>query len=155
MEFLPLSGGDSILADPEEFAEHNDTEFDQLFLIYANRMAETLGDGSTDLWTTFVNVTSPRHKNATSPGPGPDLEAWTDADREALLSRYLGFPLWDGMIFPTVALTEVPQLTPIGVSRFSPLMASTLTAPDAGGKLKGIPLKHFGGFLKKRGVARK
>ena len=71
---------------------------------------------------------------------------WTPADRRALLSRYLGFPLWDALIFPTVAFSALPQFTPITVSQFSPLTASALPTPD-GGKLKGVSLHHFGGFI--------
>jgi hypothetical protein len=63
-----------------------------------------------------------------------------------LLARYLGFPLWDGIIFPTISLAELPQFTPIGVTQFSPLTATALPTPE-GGKLKGVALHHFGAFL--------
>ncbi|WP_422677950.1 DUF3376 domain-containing protein [Blastococcus brunescens] len=67
--------------------------------------------------------------------------------RRALLSRYLAFPFWDGLIFPTVSLSELPQFTPIGVAQFSPLAAAALSTP-ADGKLRGVSLHHFGGFAK-------
>ena len=51
------------------------------------------------------------------------------------------------LIFPTVALSELPQFTPIGVTQCSPLSAGALTTPD-GGKLRGVTLHHFGAFLK-------
>lgn len=95
-----------------------------------------LGDGSSELWTVFQDVTA---------------EGWSDNERQKLLSRYLGFPLWDGLIYPTISLTELPQLTQIDVSQFSPLTATALTAFDENGhqtaKLKGLPLHHFAAFL--------
>ena len=84
---------------------------------------------------------------------------WTDKNRHALLSRYLGFPLWDALIFPTIALARLPQFTPIGVSQFSPLTAKALPPPPptrrrwnrapssgAAAKLGGVSLGHFGAF---------
>ncbi len=56
--------------------------------------------------------------------------------------------MWDALIFPTVALAELPQFTPITVSQFSPLTALALRAKDPGGhKLRGVSLHHFGGFI--------
>jgi patatin-related protein len=126
-----------ILANPADFARDNKSRFDALFENYRTAMDHGLGDGSTDLRQAFVKV---------SDGPG-----WTEAARQMLLNRYLGFPLWDGVIFPTVSLTDIPQFTPIGVAQFSPLMATKLKSCDDKGavtpKLKGIPFHHFGAFL--------
>ena len=127
---------DPMLADPATFATEHTDEFEALLESYSTEMCKQLGGGSTDLWTAFVDNTA----------------GWDHWHRQALLSRYLGFPLWDGMIFPTLSLTEVPQLTPIGVSQFSPLMATKLKPPpDEKGapteKLKGIPVSHFAGFF--------
>ena len=145
MEFLRLeaverpgsdSRDDPVLADPSAFATDNAARFDALFAIYTEDMAKQLGDGGSELWSAFKANTS---------------DKWSDTDRQTLLSRYLGFPLWDGMIFPTISMTRLPQFTPIGVSQFSPLMATKLTALDEKGnpteKLMGIPFKHFAGFF--------
>ena len=127
---------DPVLADPTAFAKDNDAHFHALLATYQEDMAK-LGDGSSELWNPFRRNTSG--------------EGWTDKDRQTLLSRYLGFPLWDGMIFPTISMTRLPQFTPIGVSQFSPLMATQLTPLDEKGnpteKLKGIPYHHFAGFF--------
>ena len=87
---------------------------------------------------------------------------WTEDAKTALVSRYLGFPLWDGMLFPTIALTDLPQFSPIPVAQFSPTNATALKPPieEKGGKLraprenekppaklKGIPVKHFAAFF--------
>ena len=76
--------------------------------------------------------------------------------RDKLLSRYLAFPIWDVLIFPVIALSALPQLTPVHVTRFSPLDATTLAPLAADGrtihqahKLKGRVLDHFGGFFDK------
>ncbi len=57
-----------------------------------------------------------------------------------------GTARWDALIFPTIALSELPQFTPIGVTQFSPVAAGALRPPD-GAKLKGTSWHHFGGFL--------
>ena len=131
---------DPVLADPTRFADDNDSHFDALLAIYQEGMAircGECGEGSSDLWNALTAHTSG--------------EGWDDNDRQRLLSRYLGFPLWDAMIFPTISLTKLPQFTPIGVSQFSPLMATKL-APlykkrNTTRKLKGIPYNHFAGFF--------
>ena len=137
VSFLDFTPDDrAILANPEDFAKAHTREFNALFEGYRDGLDKQLGDGSSELWNVFTDVTA---------------HGWSDNDRQKLLSRYLGFPLWDGMIFPTVSLTELPQFTPIDVSQFSPLTASALTAFDENGqktaKLKGIPFHHFAAFL--------
>jgi patatin-related protein len=137
VNFLDFTPDDpAILANPQDFATAHTREFDALFEGYRAGLDQQLGDGSSELWKVFTDVTA---------------HGWSDNDRQKLLSRYLGFPLWDGMIFPTVSLTELPQFTPIDVSQFSPLTATALTACDENGqqtgKLKGIPFHHFAAFL--------
>jgi patatin-related protein len=139
---------DPLLADPATFAADWDAEFGALFTEYSDALYGRIRDDGDNLWNAFVENTT----------------LWNDNDKQALLSRYLGFPLWDGMIFPTVSLTRVPQLTPIGVRQFSPLTATKLkplqekpkrawprfwkkTEPGPPTKLKGIPVSHFAGFF--------
>ena len=119
-----------ILDQPERFAAEHADDFAGLFELYRKALVDGLGDGSTPLWRIFEQ----------------DTQGWDATHRSELLGRYLGFPLWDGIIFPTISLAELPQFTPIGVSQFSPLTASVLTTPP-GGKLKGVTLHHFGAFL--------
>jgi patatin-related protein len=121
---------EAVFSAPEEFAAAHDDAFRALFTTYRQSLAGQLADSSTPIWQAFVRLTG----------------GWDDVDRRGLLSRYLGFPLWDALIFPTVALSALPQFTPITVSQFSPLTALALPTPD-GGKLKGVSLHHFGGFI--------
>jgi hypothetical protein len=82
---------------------------------------------------------------------------WDQAPRAGLLSRYVGFPVWDSLIFPVISLAKLPQLTPITVQRFSPLDATCLRAvtsdgslkPDPSAKLDGVSIGHFGAFFEK------
>ncbi|HZB18702.1 MAG TPA: DUF3376 domain-containing protein, partial [Blastococcus sp.] len=122
---------DSLLADPRLFADAHGDDFTRLFTAYRDALASALGDGSTPLWDLFEQTTL----------------TWGARSRRALLSRYLAFPLWDGLIFPTVSLSELPQFSPIGVAQFSPLAAVALPTPGDG-KLKGVSLHHFGGFAR-------
>lgn len=121
---------DATFASPETFASTHDADFTRLFVTYRQSLAEQLADSSGPMWEAFAELT----------------RDWAPDARRGLLSRYLGFPLWDALIFPTVALSQLPQFTPITVSQFSPLAALALATPE-GGKLKGVSLQHFGGFI--------
>ncbi len=121
---------EAVFSNPEAFAAGHDADFTALFTTYRDSLATQLADSSIPIWQGFVEYTS----------------AWDVDTRRGLLSRYLGFPLWDALIFPTVALSQLPQFTPITVSQFSPLAATALPTPE-GGKLKGVSLHHFGGFV--------
>jgi patatin-related protein len=138
LDFLRLSAREAVVGSPEEFArdEDNKRKLQLLFDQYADNV-KSLSDDSAELLTTFRAHTA----------------GWRSAEaRDSLLNRYLGFALWDGMLFPTISLSELPQLSPIPVAQFSPLNATTLKAPlDKGnveaGKLKGIPVHHFAAFF--------
>ncbi|OBK70702.1 patatin-like protein [Mycobacterium sp. 1274761.0] len=134
LDLLRLSDTDT-LADPEVFAQDHRSELQTIFERYAAGVKPLCGD-SAELFTAFKTYT----------------QEWESAQaRDALLNRYLGFALWDGILFPTIALSEVPQLSPIPVAQFSPLTAKALTPPaDRNAKptkLKGIPVKHFAAFF--------
>lgn len=121
---------EAVFSNPEAFGQAKDEEFTRLFRDYSAQLATQLDDSSVPLWEGYVELT----------------RGWQVQDRRELLSRYLGFPLWDALIFPTVAMSELPQFSPIAVSQFSPLAAMALPTPK-GGKLKGVSLHHFGGFV--------
>jgi len=118
------------IADPAAFAADHAKAFHELFAAYGQALERDLGDGSSVLWVDFEE----------------QARGWDERHRRALLDRYLAFPFWDGLIFPTVALADLPQFTPIGVAQFSPLTARALTLDGA--KLKGLALFHFAGFVK-------
>jgi patatin-related protein len=86
---------------------------------------------SADIYSRFIDVTK-------------DL---SPEDRRTLLVRYLGFPVWDALIFPLRAMSEVGELDSIRVVRFSPNDAKRLEPGGAHAKLKGVALHHFGAFF--------
>jgi patatin-related protein len=129
--FLTWTATDRVvLDDPEDFAADNAGNFQQLFDAYSAALEDELGDGSSELWTDFQ----------------AQAGSWDEKYQSVLRDRYLAFPFWDGLIFPTVALAELPQFTPIGVAQYSPPSAGALKAEEE--KLKGVGLAHFAGFLK-------
>jgi hypothetical protein len=93
---------------------------------------------SKQLWETFQGITND----------------WDPETRNKLAVRYIAFPIWDALIYPMTALARLPQLSPIGVARFSPPDAKGLVPLDEHGnevtrKLKGTAIAHFGGFFEK------
>jgi patatin-related protein len=133
-DLVAFLGGDltdeGTLGSAEEFGAAHDADFTNLFAAYRDSLAEQLGDSSGPVWQAFVDHTGD----------------WPDDLRRTLASRYLGFPLWDALIFPTVAFARLPQFSPIATQQLSPLAATALPTPK-GGKLKGVSLHHFGGFV--------
>lgn len=128
LAFLRLQEDDAF-DDPDAFAEANDDALTELYRAYRADLDRRLGPGKLLMWQSFDVGT----------------REWDETHRRALLSRFVGFPLWDGLIFPTIALSRLPQFTPISVAQFSPHTARALT-PLNGAKLKGVALHHFGAF---------
>jgi patatin-related protein len=132
------------LADPAEFAGSGPggqgARLGQLYQSFLQAVRQRGVSGSSrDLWAALTEHTS----------------TWDTKTKVSLLSRYVGFPIWDALIFPVVSLARLPQLTPVSVQRFSPLDANCLAAVDHDGnpkadksaKLDGIAVRHFGAFF--------
>jgi hypothetical protein len=137
---------DGYLANPETFAGTgtggHGAELSQLYDACLRVVAQAGVTGSSqDLWQALTGHT----------------QTWDPGARVRLLSRYVGFPIWDALIFPVIWLARLPQLAPISVQRFSPLDATCLAAVDGGGKpkadpgakLDGTAIRHFGAFFEK------
>jgi patatin-related protein len=133
---------DGYLADPDTFAARQAAALGQLYnaCVQAAEQIDIKGS-SQPLWEALAGNTGD----------------WDPPSRTALLGRYVGFPVWDSLIFPVIALAKLPQLTPVTVQRFSPLDATCLRAVDSQGKLKpdpsakldGVSISHFGAFFDK------
>ena len=136
LDLLNLSDTEAVAMSPEAFARAKKDDLQTILDQYADNV-KSLSDDSAELLTTFRAHTT----------------GWTSAGaRDSLLNRYLGFALWDGILFPTISLSELPQLSPIPVAQFSPRSATALTPPADKGetkpaKLKGIPVHHFAAFF--------
>jgi patatin-related protein len=137
-----LSGA-ADLANPDSFARARTQELGRLYQACVQSVTKTGVTGtSQDLWTALAMST----------------RGWEHDQRSALLARYVGFPIWDSLIFPVISLSRLPQLTPITVHRFSPVDATCLRAVNSDGspkagtpwaKLDGVKYGHFGAFFEK------
>ncbi len=133
---------DGYLAAPDAFAAREAGALGQLYQACVTQAGQVGVKGSSQLlWEALASNTSD----------------WDPDSRAALLGRYVGFPVWDSIIFPVIALAKLPQLTPVTVQRFSPLDATCLQAVDSQGtpktdptaKLDGVSISHFGAFFDK------
>jgi patatin-related protein len=71
---------------------------------------------------------------------------WRPERRRDLLVRYVGFPLWDVLLYPIQALADAGENDEIKVQRMSPYEAQVLATPPAA-KVEGKRLMHFWAFF--------
>jgi patatin-related protein len=64
-----------------------------------------------------------------------------------VLTRYLGFPFWDMLVFPIQSVSDVGERDHVEVYRISPNDTRLLGAQD----LRGMSLFHFGAFFDRAG----
>jgi patatin-related protein len=71
----------------------------------------------------------------------------------ALLTRYVGFPFWDVLVFPLQSLSGAGERDYVEVYRMSPVDCTLLTPDPAQrrSKLDGMSIHHFGAFFKRSG----
>jgi hypothetical protein len=117
---------------PEAFREQHGEALDRLVDRVGEILRERLGGFSGDLWTRFTEVTGD----------------WDPTVRVGLIVRWVGFPLWDTLLFPIMGLSDIWQLNQISVKRISPDDAKRLPVPPEE-KLQGVALHHFGAFFKR------
>jgi patatin-related protein len=73
-------------------------------------------------------------------------ERWHPDRRRDLIVRYLGFPLWDVLLYPIQALADAGENDQVQVQRMSPYEAHVLATPPAA-KVEGKRLMHFWAFF--------
>jgi hypothetical protein len=131
---LASSITEDLAVDPFDAARTHTKAIEDVFSDYRTALAAVVSDTGGSMWNDFM----------------AQATTWGESYRRTLLSRFIGFPLWDALIFPTVALSQLPQFTTIAVDQFSPREASTLTpavaTTDLPGKLAGVSMGHFGAF---------
>ncbi|MEO7125364.1 MAG: patatin-like protein [Nakamurella sp.] len=124
--------------NPAAFAAAHSDGLGALVAAYHDALTLYQADSAQALWPVFTGQT----------------KDWTETTRRALLYRWVGFPLWDALIYPLIALSRLPQLTPIQTQRISPLDNTLLQPTNADGtpvaKLLGTRVAHFGGFLDRK-----
>ena len=77
---------------------------------------------------------------------------WSGPIRKDLLVRYLGFPLWDAILFPVQSAADIGERDTIEITRFSPDEAKAVGS--SGAKLAGATMGHFGAFFDRPGRER-
>jgi patatin-related protein len=74
-------------------------------------------------------------------------KSWPVARRRDLLVRYLGFPLWDVLLYPIQSTANAGEADEMKVVRMSPFEPDVLKKTAHGQKLKGVGMGHFAAFL--------
>ena len=76
---------------------------------------------------------------------------WSGQIRKDLLVRYLGFPLWDAILFPVQSVADIGERDTIEITRFSPDEAKAVGS--SGAKLAGAHDGSLRRVLRPRRVA--
>jgi patatin-related protein len=89
------------------------------------------------------------------------MRGWEEEVRGALLTRYLGFPFWDILVYPLQDTSRVDERDHVEVYRMSPRDVDLLVPADVDKrdewkrkKLQGMSLFHFGAFFDRPGRER-
>lgn len=138
-----LIEGDGAPADVSKaFVEEHGERIDALRVGLETFLNERLGDFGKNGYQALLDAT----------------KGWDQGVRDDLLARYVGYPLWDVLIFPIMAVSDLGELNRVEVVRFSPEDVSLLKAPGQKGerpatedKLEGVKLGHFGAFFSREG----
>jgi patatin-related protein len=117
----------------ERFVGEHGEALDQIFKALGEILVQRKQEIHADLYRSFQTITA----------------QWTPGQRREVVTRYLGFPFWDAMIYPLTRLSEAGELRPIDILRVSPADSTRLGEDNAAGKLKGIQFGHFGAFLRR------
>ncbi len=121
--------------DTESFLTDHRQELDDLNGALRTLLAAELKTFTADLYRALIELTNEWPKNEQ-----------TKKIRRDLLIRYLGFPIWDAMLYPLQALSGVAEGDAVRVARMSPV-DSVLLTPGKNGKVMGARLGHAYAFF--------
>jgi patatin-related protein len=121
-------------AAPTDFVAQNRVQLDALVESMATYLDDALHDRAWGMFQEFV----------------ARCRQWHPAVANTLLVRFVGFPVWDTLMYPLMAVSDLEQFSPIRVARFSPDDA-TFLGYDPERKLSGVRLSHFGAFFNRAG----
>lgn len=76
---------------------------------------------------------------------------WDPEARRRLTVRYVGFPVWDALLYPYEAVAGVGEQDHVEVTRLSPRDSRLIPPPEGGGKLVGARHHHLGAFFSRAG----
>jgi patatin-related protein len=117
-------------AKGELYAAEHATQLDALFAASETFLNSQLVDFAPTLLAQFAHLT----------------QNWKPRRQRDLVVRYLGFPLWDVLIYPIQSLSQVGEQDEIEVIRLSPHEANVLEPPSSG-KVQGVRQHHFYAFF--------
>src|ERR671937_1542094 len=135
---FPVKDIDRFIAEngfaPQEYVQQKRTELDALRDSLRTFLQQRLQHFSAKLYDDLMRLT----------------DGWSWPRRKELLVRYLGFPLWDVLLFPIQSVADAGERDAVEVIRMSPRDTRLLRPPQAGHKLEGVGFAHFRGFFARR-----
>lgn len=118
------------------YLEEKQADLDQLAAAFRAHLTERFAGFTAGLYGDMYETTAD----------------WAPEARRRLLIRYLGFPLWDAVLFPLQWATGVEERDHAEIVRLSPRDPSLLDVlVDGDHKLAGSRWHHFGAFLDRAG----
>jgi patatin-related protein len=79
-------------------------------------------------------------------------QGWAPARKEDILVRFLGFPIWDSLLYPIQSTADAGERDAVDIIRMSPRDARLLKPLDPDKpKLSGVGIMHFGAFFSRDG----
>jgi patatin-related protein len=119
--------------DPAAFIAEHTQELARVADDVASFQQEQLGGFNEKLFSQLSQMAAP----------------WPAEPRRDLLVRYLGFALWDVLLYPIQHLANAGEMDAVQVVRLSPYEARVLQTPPAD-KVQGKKLFHFGAFFDRK-----
>ncbi|HEX6312520.1 MAG TPA: patatin-like protein [Acidimicrobiia bacterium] len=156
---IPLAGAIRDVFSADEIAGvrgDDDLALDEFLARHQERL-DTVRERATPIVTTALSDLEARlHAVLVDRARG-----WQPEVRGALITRYLGFPFWDQLVYPLQDLSGVGERDHVEVYRMSPQDVAVLGSSSAGAraewrreKLAGMALFHFGAFFDRPGRER-
>jgi len=71
----------------------------------------------------------------------------SDKIRRDLLNRYLGFPIWDALLYPVQAYANLNERDAVRIARLSPREAELLKPTSGTSKVQGAQFHHAYAFF--------
>ena len=125
--------------DTKAFLESHGEELDDLNEALRRFLAAERQNFTADLYRDLIALTGRWQKTE-----------HTKKIRRDLLVRYLGFPIWDAMLYPLQALSELGERDAVRVARLSPSDSKLLRPVRGENKVLGAMLGHAYAFFSRR-----
>lgn len=125
--------------ETDSFLESHGKELEELEEALRRFLADELQTFTADLYRDLIALTDEWEKTEK-----------TKKIRRDLLIRYLGFPIWDAMLYPLQALSDVAERDAVRVARMSPVDSTLLAPAHKGPKVLGAQLGHAYAFFSRK-----